>query len=1106
MHREILQEYEKELIARAAVATAGRESAACERDLALLEQTRSALLETMSARTHELVQALGRPREAAPRAQSAGAGELQLMEDGDLESWLAFSDLIHTLETQLRGPLAALRRECRRVAWDGAAGIPFSPEAIGGLLHDLPEQAGIGVEGRPQFLKVASRVLAARLEPFYRDLADTLKKLSDAVPVRQTPPPARPASAQGEKAADTLIAPSEVAEALAALQRQFQASQSWPRHAAIRERISQLLDQGAPDAGTRALGAQVEERLGLAERLLQSMFDDPAIADTANSWLEKLQLMLFQAAVRHPAFHREGSHPVARIASQLEHLGMLVGRGTEARDLATRERVDKLIAGLLSRGLPEAQDLQRVSQVLSVMEGREAADYQQNVARLVAACEGESRIRVAQEQVEEELGRRFGGRPLPRLLVELINGGWGALLQLTHIRKGPGSVELAARWKVLDDLEELLGNAGERPASRPTEARKLLEAIEEGLAYASFDPYQRGQLGRSLSRRLIEGADGDGSDRPAQAELKLPGLRDRHRGAPSQADESPRPPPGLSQSAWQSLLDRVAALRTGVNLVARGADGARQLQSIAWIDDERKRHVLVNNRGLRAETLSPHEIARKLHAGTLSIEYPVGTPLVDRAAESVLHEMEERLSADAWREPMTGLYNRRYLINAIGKAIQSSRTGSKHPALIMVDLDQFKLINDGYGIEAGDEVLRALGTLMEDHFEAPAVVSRLAGDEFAVLLDDAEVASVVATVEALRGRIQGIPVAWKKSHLRVEASIGVAVIHPYYEEAGQVLSAAEAACAAAKESGRNQVAVYREDDSLVTRRKSWMQSIVQLHEALDGDRIRLRCQRIAPLFTDGDKRGHYEVLLGVVGPDGAEVPLGPFISAAENFNRMAIVDQTVVRRSLAWMAQHPAAMESIGGFAINLSGDSINDPELVEFIAQAFQETGADPTKVCFEVTESLAIASLDRATEMIHRIKKLGCRFALDDFGSGMASYSYLKTLPVDLVKIDGTFIRDLANSESDYAVVKSINEISHFLGKETIAEYVENDAIVERLRRIGVDYAQGFGIERPRYLADLAEDLGPGGSARQADQAALPEAGNDAAVDSTPQQRPAA
>jgi diguanylate cyclase (GGDEF)-like protein len=1105
IHREILREYEKELITRAATAATGKESAACERDLAQFELGRGDLLAALSSRTSELVEALGVGGSGAQRAAPGVKRELTLMDEGDLESWLAVSDLVHTLDKQVGTALADVQREhCRFVGKDAA--IPFSPDAIGGLLHDLPDQPRVGSDSRSQFLKAAGRVLIARLAPFYEDLAANLKQLADQAAAQRAASPLPAFAAESAGAGPSVVASTDVLQALAVLQRQFEAGHAWPRHGAIRERLSQLLAPQGRDAGERALDAQVEERLGLAERLLDSILEDPTVAGTASSWLERLQLILFEAAVDQPSFHREGTHPVARIASQLEHLGMLVGRGSEARDVATRERIDKLIAGLLSRGLPETQELQRVSKVLSVMESRESADYQQNVARLVAACEGEARIRTAQDEVHEELSRRFVGRPLPTLLVDLINGGWAALLQLTHIRKGPSSAEWATRWKTLEDLEALLLAPRGRSGTGPPEPRTVLEAIEEGLAYAAFDPFQRAQLSRSLSRRLIEGVDVDTPEQAAQTELNLAGLRDRRRVEQAAADDVARPPAGLGPSAWQSLLDRVAQLRPGAALVVRGPDGVRQVRSIAWIDEERRRHVLVDNRGLKAETWSAPEIARRLHAGTLSIEDPAGASLVDRAAETVLHEMEERLSADAWHEPMTGLYNRRYLINAIRKAIRSTRAGDRRPALVMVDLDQFKLINDAYGIEAGDEVLRALGAMLRDHFEPPAIVAHLGADEFAVLLDDAEVASLLAAAEVLRGRIQQIPVAWKKSHLRVEASIGVAFVYPYHEEPGQILSAVEAACAAAKEAGRNQVAVYREDDNLVARRKSWMQSIVQLHEALDSDRIRLRCQRIAPLFPDGEKRGHYEVLLGVVGPDGADVPLGPFISAAENFNRMGIVDQAVVRKTLAWMTQHPALLESVGGFAINLSGDSLNDPQLVDFIAQAFKDTGADPTKVCFEVTESLAIASLDRATEMIHRIKNLGCRFALDDFGSGMASYSYLKKLPVDRVKIDGTFIKDLAHSESDFAVVKSINEISHFLGKETIAEYVENEAIAERLRRIGVDYAQGYGIERPRYLTDLAKDLEAVGPVREAVAQALPDAGNDATVPSPPQERPAA
>jgi EAL domain-containing protein (putative c-di-GMP-specific phosphodiesterase class I) len=385
---------------------------------------------------------------------------------------------------------------------------------------------------------------------------------------------------------------------------------------------------------------------------------------------------------------------------------------------------------------------------------------------------------------------------------------------------------------------------------------------------------------------------------------------------------------------------------------------------------------------------------------------------------------------------------------------------------------------------------------MKRQFSEPATVAHLAADAFAVLLPDAEGAAALTAAEELRQAVQRIPVGGEKAPLRLEASIGVVFIDPLHGDAGRVLSAAETACAAAKESGRNQVAVYRQSDELIARRESSMQSLVQLLDALENDRLRLRCQRIVPIRPTPDRQLHYEVLLTVLDADGAALTLAPFISAAEHYNRMAAVDRAVVRKTLEWMGEHPAAMSSFGGFAINLSGDSLSSPGLVELIEQAFRDTGADPGKVCFEITESLAIANLAKASELIRRIKVLGCRFALDDFGSGMSSYAYLKNLPVDLVKIDGAFVKDLARSESDQAVVKSINEISHFLGKETIAEFVENDAILERLRHIGVDYAQGYGIEKPRPLADLARDLLPEAPSDDSAPADRPDRGNGAAV----------
>ena len=1101
IHREILQQCEYGLKARVTAASSDTESSIAYTDQTLFTRHAKDLLDLLGIRTQALVEAY----EIAPRptrhAELNLSSDLRLVEDAEFEAWLAVSELVHNLETELRGPLVALQRVFLGISGGTVVDVPFSPEAVGGLFQDLPERVDLSGKGRSLFFNTTGRVLANRLEPFYRDLIDNLEVQGYASATAHVSPVRETSSGHRLGVACGTGVIADIEGALELLQQQ--PGHTWSNAHAIRQQVMQLLRRLRPRPGDAVDHAAAEKRLEVAEHLLQSMFEDPATPTATNSWLEPLKPLLFQAAAQQPAFHREDSHPLTRIVGQLEHLGTLVGRGAEAWERETRGRIDGLVAGLLKGGLPRTQDVERVSGVLSVMEARAQADYQHNVARVVAACEGEARIHAARDEVRHELERQFGNRPLPKALVDVITNGWQALLQLTHIRHGAQSDKWATHWKTLEDLESMLAEPPGHDGARMERARALLKAVDEGLAYAASDPYQKARLIRSLSRQLIEPCEGDRAEPATRTTLALPRRRGHGTDDPITLDES-APPAGLGATEWRALLRTAAKLPRGSQLRIRDGNDVEQLRRIAWVDERRQRHVLVTARGFKSETLPWQQLALKLHAGQASVEEAAGRTLMDRAAERVLREMEEGLASTAWQDPMTGLYNRRQVLAAVDRSITATRCSEVRPALLMVDLDQFKLINNAYGFEAGDQVLIRVGTLLREQFQDPAVVARLAADEFAVLLPDTQEATALAAAEDLRQRIQEIPVAGESTHLRLEASVGVVFLTALHSGADNALSAAEMACAAAKQSGRNQVAVYRETDELIAKRASSMQSIVQLHEALDDDRIRLRCQRIAPLLTDGDKRGHYEVLLGVVGPDGAEVPLAPFISAAENFNRMAIVDQAVVRRSLAWMAQHPVAMESIGGFAINLSGDSINDPELVEFIAQAFQETGADPTKVCFEVTESLAIASLDRATEMIHRIKKLGCRFALDDFGSGMASYSYLKTLPVDLVKIDGTFVKDLAHSESDYAVVKSINEISHFLGKETIAEYVENDAIVERLRRIGVDYAQGFGIERPRYLADLAEDLAHDDSERTPVQPDLPEPVSDAVIEGPPEERP--
>ncbi|MCU0970210.1 MAG: DUF1631 family protein [Gammaproteobacteria bacterium] len=1060
MLREVAAEHEKELIARAAVASAS-ESAACERELAVFEQGRAALLAALAARVDELVQRLGVPGDAPQATKTGAKRELTLMDEGDLDSWLAVSDLVHTLETELGAPLAALHREHARLAAAEGGPIPFAPEALGGLFHDLPQDVGIGSGERTPFVKVAGRVLSGRLGAFYEDLAEHLRRLADDLPDAAAAP-----VQMHEQVAERTYTAAEVVEALAVLQRRSPGGSAWLATDAIATDVARVLecDGSTADSG---LGAQIEERLELAQHLLESIYRDLGLPTAAVAWLARLKLPLFGAAVDRPAFHREAAHPLARVAERLGRLGMLIGDGETGPDAETREAVNAVMAGLLDRGLPEATDLERASEALSALEDREAAGYQARIARIAAECEAEGRIEVARQEVARTLERRFAGRPLPALLVELVEEAWEVLLQLSHIRSGGDGAEWGDLWRILDELEGLLDAP---PGTAPPEAvARLLDSVDRGLARASFDPGRRSDLRHRLGQRFTEQPAGASWAPPPPALLTAP----RPGGEPATPpEEAADPTQGIDDAAWGDLLERVAALQAGDALTLEDPSGARRLRRVAWIDDRGWRHVLADHRGARAETLNRRQIAGMLQAGTAHIAGAGGTALLDRAAQGVVDALAQRLAEDAWHEPALGVYNRRYLARAIGRAMRASRSTGRRPAVVMVELDLLGPVADAHGAGAADRLLRDAAALLEDRFGSPAVVARIAEDTFAVLQENAEAAGVVAAAESLRVRIRELPGPWDAAQGRVGASVGVAFAHPLHDEADQVLEAAAAACAAARAAGRNQVAVHRDDEGRLLRNRPWLQSVLQLHESLEQDRLRLRIRPVAPVLEASDRRGYHEVLLGVVGPDGADLPLRPFLKAAENYNRMAILDQAVIRKALNWSAEHPAEVERLGGLAISLSADSLGDPRLIGLLTQAFRETGAEPRHLCFGIKEEVAAADLDHVEAVLAGIKDLGCRLALLEFGGATASTARLLRLPVDRVAIDGTLVRQLPASDRDCAAVKSINAMCHFLGRDTVAPQVEDDAVLACLRRVGVDYALGAAIGPSRELGADGDD----------------------------------
>jgi diguanylate cyclase (GGDEF)-like protein/PAS domain S-box-containing protein len=424
--------------------------------------------------------------------------------------------------------------------------------------------------------------------------------------------------------------------------------------------------------------------------------------------------------------------------------------------------------------------------------------------------------------------------------------------------------------------------------------------------------------------------------------------------------------------------------------------------------------------------------------------------------------LQRKIEHQAMHDGLTGLCNRTLFDYRLAELTEQALQGVGKHVLLYIDLDQFKVVNDTVGHMAGDELLKQVATLLQRQVRDADVLARLGGDEFGLLLVGCDAGHGQQMAEKLREQLNEFRFTWGNQRFQIGASFGIALIDQSLSDPN-ALSLADLACYSAKEQGRNRVHVYHPDDKELAQRRSEMHWVARVKSALENDRLVLYAQRILPLTDNTGREDYRETLVRMLDEDGGIVPPGRFIPAAERYNVMSHIDAWVVRTAFAWLRRP----ENSGVFlSINLSGDGLSDRALLEYIEQALRQDATLGRRICFEITETAAIGNLREALAFMERLKKCQVAFALDDFGSGLSSFSYLKTLPVDYLKIDGSFIRDLLDDPIDAAMVEAISKVSKEMGIKTIAEFVENDAVLERLRALGIDYAQGYGIAQPHPL----------------------------------------
>ncbi|NEX17592.1 MAG: ammonia permease [Halochromatium sp.] len=431
--------------------------------------------------------------------------------------------------------------------------------------------------------------------------------------------------------------------------------------------------------------------------------------------------------------------------------------------------------------------------------------------------------------------------------------------------------------------------------------------------------------------------------------------------------------------------------------------------------------------------------------------------------------LERQLTYQAKHDALTGLINRREFEHRLAELINQLDDGPAQHLLCYLDLDQFKLVNDVCGHAAGDALLRQVANLLQRGLRSADTLAHLGGDEFGVILTNCPIDRGLEIVEGMRERVHALRFPWDDKVFGVGASIGVVPLSSALGNLADALGRADTACYAAKDSGRNRVHLYDPDDRELSLRKGQMKWVSRIQQALDEDGFRLFYQGIVPLDQQQDRSSHFEILLRMAAEGDEVLPPGAFIPAAERYGLMPEVDYWVVEHTLQWLsAYQTSGGAEIKRCAINLSGATLGNDKHTARIRECLERYPVAPSRICFEITETAAMANLDQAKHFIEEVKQLGCGIALDDFGSGLSSFGYLRDLNVDLVKIDGSFVRELDGNEVHRAMVEAIVGITGVMGLKSIAEFVENAQVIEILREIGVDYAQGYYLARPRPLID--------------------------------------
>ncbi len=1029
-------------------------------------------------------------------------GQLALVDDADFEDWLARSELITRAESRSRVRLRFLHRRLSR-----AAGVrieeernPVSPAALCYFVSRRMDALKLTLQTRKVVYQAFGKTVLQQSGVLYDTLNTRLRErnvLPDLEEERHTitnvrsegqrPDGARTDGVDGQGATASGGAEQGPGAGFGSLmdsvrslfQRQRSASASAgadaspgvesaapdsqpagpaPSREAVIEAAATIQPPTADRAGMReqvesrlreagapALDAATAESVDLLETWITGVQRTGDQADQLRAWVNALAPVALRLELNDGSFLSRRDHGLHRLIDHLDRAADILGSLDDNQREGMRGAIEEILT-TVNRDADEPDTLVEACDSLAKLTDNPQRRVSANVERLRERYEGSERLDEARRQVQDSLADQLGDSRIPEPVQNLLDSGWQHHLVLTYLRDGKEGDTWERGLRAVDLLVRALGGQdGRRHGIK--QPQRLLEYLR----------HHMDRLGRP-SRESDHAVDtlaywvtGEGRDivPPQSAPL-----------APLQHPDTPDLP--------EEWLGQAKLLNPGTWVIFRDTQGLPKPRRLAWTDRRRSRFVFVDEGGRKAEDLNLEELARAFGEERAATAGNLDLPATERRWQEMLEGLNRQLVHQATHDDLTGLLNRRTFERRIRHVLEHARGRKVNQATAcLFSLDDFKLVNNTLGHRGGDQILRQLGQRLQDALPAQGVVARMGGDEFAVLMRGVEGEAGAAFAEEQRRAIRDWRPQVDGQNTSLSVSVGILTFSPETHGVSDVLRDLENACTTAREQGGNRCHVTDAQDLEAADLRSNVEQVARVDRALESERLELSCQRIEPL-TQG-RAPLYEVLIASAGDPQNAIRPHEFIPAAERFGRMPAVDRWVIRDTFAWCAANPGRLDEVDALCINLSAQTLADVDFAQWLRQTLQSHQVQASKICFELTETAATANLGLTADLLLALKDLGCRFALDDFGGGLSSYTDLKNLPADILKIDGAFIRDMDRNAADRNVVQSVHDLAHHLGKLTVAEFVETEDVYQQARELGLDYVQGYHVERPCPLDEL-------------------------------------